>query len=283
MAANESYVRNQLYLVNLNDLQPDPNQPRKYLDPTALDELTASVGQHGVLVPILFRQENGLIYIVAGERRVAAARKAGLTTIPAVVIDSQNHAEIALVENLLRSDLTPVEEAEALYRLLKDHQYLQEDLARILGKTQPSISTTLSINKLPQAIRDECRKDPSVPKRVLINIAANKQERSMLKAYQIYKASVNPRKNPRKGGSVTKVQGAFNAMDTVGRKIQLLDTKSLSPEEKGNFVIALNGLKGIIETALAAVNEPSADETTQGETSPETTPAATKKTKKKLA
>jgi len=283
MAANESYVRNKLYLINLSDLQPDPNQPRKYLDSAALDELTASIVQHGVLVPILFRQENGLIFIVAGERRVAAARKAGLTTIPAIFIDSQNHAEIALVENLLRSDLTAVEEAEALYRLQNDHKYQQDDLARILGKTQPSISMTLSINKLPQAVRDECRKDPSVPKHVLIDIAAKKQERSMLKAYQAYKASVNPRKNPRKGGGVTKIQSAFNNMDKVGRKIELLDTKSLSEEEKGNFVIALNGLKGIIETALGAVNEPSTDETSQGETSPETTPAATKKTKKKLA
>jgi ParB family transcriptional regulator, chromosome partitioning protein len=97
MAANETFVRNQLYNINLSDLQPDPNQPRKYLDPTALDELTASVVQHGVIEPIVFRQENGLLYVVAGERRVAAARKAGLATIPAIFIDSQNHAEISLV------------------------------------------------------------------------------------------------------------------------------------------------------------------------------------------
>jgi len=66
MAANEVYVRNHLYFVPLADLQPDPNQPRKYLDATALEELTASIVQHGVLEPILFRQENGLFYVVAG-------------------------------------------------------------------------------------------------------------------------------------------------------------------------------------------------------------------------
>ena len=140
MAASESYVRNRLYFVPLSDLQPDPNQPRKYLDATALEELTASIVQHGVLEPILFRQENGLLYVVAGERRCAAARKAGLVSIPALFIDSQNYAEISLVENLLRQDLTAVEEAEALDRLRQDYAYKQEDLARMIGKSQPIIS-----------------------------------------------------------------------------------------------------------------------------------------------
>jgi hypothetical protein len=110
----ETYVRNQLYQVPLTELQSDPAQPRKYLDPTALDELTASVTQHGILQPILFRrdEQTKLLYVVAGERRSAAARKAGLTEVPAVFIDSRNYAEIALVENLLRQDLTPIEEAE---------------------------------------------------------------------------------------------------------------------------------------------------------------------------
>ena len=191
MADSESYVRNRLYFVPLSDLQPDPNQPRKYLDATALEELTASIVQHGVLEPILFRQESGLLYVVAGERRVAAARKAGLASIPAVFIDSQNYGEISLVENLLRQDLTPVEEAEAIDRLQKDHAYKQEDLARMFGKTQPFISMTLSINRLPQTIRNECRKDPSIPKRVLIEIAAKKREESMLKAYPHLKQSLS--------------------------------------------------------------------------------------------
>ena len=121
MASNETYERNQLYNIKLADLQPDPNQPRKYLDAAALNELTASIAQHGVLEPILFRQENGILYVVAGDRRVAAARKAGLSTIPAIFIDSKNPDEISIVENILRQDLTPVEEAEALDKLMKDH------------------------------------------------------------------------------------------------------------------------------------------------------------------
>ena len=110
-----------------------------------------------MLEPILFRVEDGQNYIVAGDRRCRAARQAGLISIPAIFIDTQNHEEISLVENLLRQDLNPVEEAEALNRLQEDHNYQQEDLMRIFGKSQTAISETLSLNRLPQAIRDECR------------------------------------------------------------------------------------------------------------------------------
>jgi ParB family chromosome partitioning protein len=257
MAANEVYVRNHLYFVPLADLQPDPNQPRKYLDATALAELTASIVQHGVLEPILFRQENGILYVVAGERRCAAARKAGLVSIPAIFIDSKNYAEISLVENLLRSDLTPVEEAEALDRLMKDHKYQQEDLTRILGKAKNTISETLSLNKLPQEVRDECRKDPSVPKTILVEIATKKQERSMLSLYKKYKdkklsrAAVREETRPK----TLKAQSAFNAMDQTERIINTLDIRGLSAEEKQNFIIALNNLKQAIENTLAAATE----------------------------
>ena len=255
MTATEVYVRNHLYFVPLADLQPDPNQPRKYLDATALEELTASIVQHGVLEPILFRQENGLIYVVAGERRTAAARKAGLTTIPAVFIDSKNHSEISLVENLLRQDLTPVEEAEAMDRIVQDHAYRHEDLAQMLGKSRVIITETLSLNNLPKDVRDDCRKDPSIPKRALIEIARKKQERSMSTAYWKYKAKINPKKKTQTGVKVSKAQSAFNVMDNAEGKIKTLEIQNLSAEEKQNFIIALNNLKRAIENTLAAATE----------------------------
>ena len=84
-----TYEKNQLYMVPLAELQPDPTQPRKYMDPVALEELTASVSQMGIIQPVVCRQDQatGLVYTVAGERRCAAARKAGLATVPAVFID----------------------------------------------------------------------------------------------------------------------------------------------------------------------------------------------------
>lgn len=264
MAITESYVRNRLYFISLNELQPDPDQPRKYLDPAALQELTESIRQHGVLQPILFRQDKGgLVYVVAGERRCAAARMAGLVSIPAVYTESANYDELALIENILRSDLTPVEEAEALGRLMKSHAYQQDDLARIIGKSKTNISETLSLNKLPQQVRDECRKDPSIAKRVLIEIARKRQERSMLNAYWQYKAKMNPQKKSPPGGKVSKAQGTFNAMDATQRKITTLDIQTLSPEDKESFVIAMENLRQAIEETLAAAMQPAPEGETQ--------------------
>ena len=100
------YVKGQLYQIPLELLQPDPGQPRKYVDAQALDELASSIVSQGVLTPILFRRDaQGGFIVVAGERRVEAARKAGLEVVPALLVEG-NPAEIALVENLLRQDLT---------------------------------------------------------------------------------------------------------------------------------------------------------------------------------
>ena len=255
MATTETYEPNRLYNIPLAELMPDPNQPRKYFDPVALEELTASIAQNGVMSPIFFRVENGLKYIVAGERRCTAARKAGLAVIPAIYVETPNYTEISLIENMVRSDLTSVEEAEALDRLMQDHNYQQGDLVRIVSKSKAYISETLSLAKLPKEIRDECRKDPSVPKKTLLTIAGKKQQRSMVKAFQQYKDGLIPKQNTGTGVKATKAQGAFNAMDIAGTKIRILDTRVLLPEEKENFVIALNNLKQVIENTLIAVTE----------------------------
>ena len=248
MAATESYVRNQLYSLPLAELLPDPNQPRKFLDPAALAELAASIAQHGVLEPILFRVDSGQNYVVAGERRCAAARQAGLVTVPAIFIDSKNHTEIALVENLLRQDLTAVEEAEALGRLQTDHQYLQEDLMRIFGKSKATISETLSLNRLPPAIRDACRTDPSVPKRTLIEIARNKQQRSMTTAFAKYQAQQQKAAAGKKTGTVrrTKAEGAAAALAAAEEKIAGLDMTALSAAEESSVIAAVESLRQTI-------------------------------------
>jgi ParB family chromosome partitioning protein len=267
MATTETFVHGRLYEMPLADLQPDPNQPRKYIDPAALDELTASIKQQGVVSPILFRVENGIAYTIAGERRCIAARRAGLATIPAIYLDNPNYEEIALIENTVRADLTAVEEAEAFERLRKSRGYKQEDLARMIGKTAASISQTLSLNRLPQAILDECRKNPSIPKHVLIEIAVKKQERSMIKAYEAYKASINPEKKSKTGETVTQTQRTVNAMDAMGRKIETIEPRNLYLEEKEALATAMNTLKGIIEIALATITDPGTEETPEEDTS----------------
>jgi ParB family chromosome partitioning protein len=137
-----TYATNRLYQVPLSDLRTDPNQSRKHMDPVALDELTDSVRQWGIIEPIICRKDpaTGLVYIVAGARRCAAARKAGLSTVPAIFIEGTQYIEIALVENLQRQDLNPIEEAEALQRLIDGTAYPKEQPVAATGKSRPPTS-----------------------------------------------------------------------------------------------------------------------------------------------
>jgi ParB family transcriptional regulator, chromosome partitioning protein len=251
-----TYVKNQLYSVPLAELQPDPMQPRKYMDPQALEEMTASVGQIGIIVPIVCRQDpkTGLIYVVAGERRCAAARKAGLAAVPAIFIDGSNYAEIALVENLLRQDLNPVEEAEALKRLMEEHAYQQDGLARIIGKSPATISETLSLNRLPREIRDECRQNPTVPKNILVGIARKKQERGMLTQFRKYREQQAKAAAGKTEDSAvrrrTRAEALVNNLGTLERRIGDLDFPSFSTEERAMVIETLASLKGTLDEAL---------------------------------
>ena len=251
-----TYVKNQLYQVPLAELQPDPTQPRKYMDPVALEELTASVSQMGIIQPVVCRQDpaTGLVYTVAGERRCAAARKAGLPTVPAVFIDGANYAEIALVENLLRQDLNAVEEAEALKRLMDEHAYQQDQLAKIIGKSPATISEALSLNKLPREVRDECRQDPTVPKNVLITIARKKQDRSMVTAFKKYRdqqAKIAARQTgaatPRKR---TKAETLTSQIGAMQDKIGDLELLSFAPQDRDMVMAAMTALQNAMNDAF---------------------------------
>ncbi len=253
-----TYVPNQLYQVPLAELQPDPGQPRKYMDPAALEEMTASVSTMGIIEPVVCRQDGvtGLCYVVAGERRCAAARKAGLPTVPAVFIDGANYAEIALVENLLRQDLTPIEEAEALQRLMDLRACKQDDLAELIGKSKATISESLSLNRLPQPIRDGCRQDPTVPKNILVEIARKKQERGMLTKYNQYrdkqaKAAAKEQETAAPAARKrTKAEALAEVIGTAASKIDNIDFPSFSEEDRAMLIESMNALKGILEPAI---------------------------------
>ncbi|HEY8342818.1 MAG TPA: ParB/RepB/Spo0J family partition protein [Calditerricola sp.] len=140
-------------------IRPNPYQPRKHFDEAALDELAASIRRRGVLQPVQVVREGDGYILIAGERRWRAARKAGLATIPAVVRDLEPAAwtEVALIENLQREDLNPIEEAEA-YRLLHEEYGLtQEAIAERVGKSRPHIANMMRLLQLMPAVQDAVR------------------------------------------------------------------------------------------------------------------------------
>ena len=140
----------------LREIEPDPGQPRKTFDDETLAELSASIAEHGLLQPIAVRPKpSGGYLIVAGERRWRASRMAGLSEIPAIVIEADDAKvrELALIENLQRQDLTPLEEAEG-YRSLMEHSGMtQEEVAARLGKSRPVVANALRLLNLPKGVK----------------------------------------------------------------------------------------------------------------------------------
>jgi ParB family chromosome partitioning protein len=145
--------------VGVEEIEPNPNQPRKSFDSNALNELTASIKASGVIQPVIVRRQGASYQLVAGERRWRAARQAGLVRIPAIVreVTDAESLELALVENLLREDLNPMEEAEAFDKLLARFAWTQEELAQRIGKERSSIANALRLRHLPLPIQDDLR------------------------------------------------------------------------------------------------------------------------------
>ncbi len=137
-------------------LEPNPFQPRSAVDPARLSELTASIRESGMVQPILVRRHGERYQIIAGERRWRAAQQAGLATVPIVVRDVADDRllELALVENIQRQELTPLEEAQAFHRLQEELRLTQEEVARKVGRDRTTVTNTLRLLRLPREVRD---------------------------------------------------------------------------------------------------------------------------------
>lgn len=147
---------NNILDLKINDVEPNSQQPRKVFDQEKLEALAESIRTHGVVQPIIVRKEEDRYILVAGERRWRASKLAGLKTIPVIVKDlsSKENMEIALIENLQREDLNPIEEAEAYQKLLNDHEMTQEDVAKVVGKSRAAIANSVRLLNLSSEIRN---------------------------------------------------------------------------------------------------------------------------------
>jgi len=158
--------------IDLDRIDAHPDQPRKAVDPQALDELAASIARHGLLQPIIVEPAGDDRYtLVAGQRRLLAHRRLERSRI-AALLTTGNRDEIALIENLQRENLAPLDEAEALAALKQRHGYNQDELAQALAKAKSTISELLSLNQLPAPLKTDIRAQPRpAAKSVLIEIA----------------------------------------------------------------------------------------------------------------
>jgi len=253
MMATPQYEKGNLYQLSIADLRPDPDQPRKVIDTAVLEDLKASIQEFGILTPLLFRMgEGGWLIIVSGERRYLAATALGLLIVPGICVEGK-YAEIALVENLQRQDLTAVEEAEALQRLMTQESYTQELMSGIVGKARSTVTDILSINKLPVAIRDECRGDHQISRNVLIDFSRRKQERSMLSAYAAYRASLQKKSVSRQQKDPNDPATVLPMIEKLTNKFDLLDTAAWSEDDMAGAAEAVSALREKLDARFPPV------------------------------
>ena len=173
-------------MIRVDEIRPNPDQPRKALGD--LRELTESVREKGVLEPLLVRfiAKEGFFYIISGERRYHAARAAGLREVPCIEksVDDAETLEIALIENIQRKDLTAFEEADGLHRLATQFEYTHEDMAQKIGRARSSVTETLSLRNIPDALRKKCIENGVTSKSVLLQIARQPTEKKMVEMFQ---------------------------------------------------------------------------------------------------
>jgi|SRR5690554_1455338 len=230
--------------INLDDIVANPYQPRTNFSQQALDELAQSISEHGLLQPVVVRPHLGRFQLVAGERRFRAAKIAGMSSIPAVTMDLTDRqvAEIALVENLQREDLNPIEEAEAYRQLAEEFNLTQEALANRIGKSRSAIANTLRLLKLAPSVRamvaqgklssGHARTLISMPETEQIRAAENIVEKGMTVRAAEKKRRPQQKKNPPHPQDPNATQVQEQLMERLGTRV-FLEEK----EGKGKIII----------------------------------------------
>lgn len=261
-AENDTEERDSVIVLRIGEIEPNRDQPRREFDDKTLAELADSIAQHGILQPILVRPLFGGGYqIVAGERRWRAARMAGVSEIPVMVRDLTDGQvmELALIENLQREDLTPLEEALGYQTLLDTYGLTQEQVSKTVGKSRPSITNALRLLQLPKAVQDLLSQgqitagharallglsDPQVMTELASRVAqqqisVRELERMVRKLNQEAQEK-KPSPAPRRLPYFQEVELALH--DHLGRKVQVSGT-----EKKGVLQIEFYGEEDLSE------------------------------------
>ena len=224
-------------------IETNPHQPRKYFSEESIDELAESIQAVGVLQPLLIKKDGDINLLIAGERRLRAAKKAGLKEVPVrfIDVDEEEGDRISLIENVQREDLNPMEEAEAYETLRKKYKYTQEKIAGLVGKSRPYIANSLRLLKLEPVVKEMLRREElSISQgKLLLSVkdgnAQIKQAKRMVDEGQtIAESTHNTKKSTKKRrdhqGYYSYLENAL--MDVLGTKTEIVGN-----HEKGKIVI----------------------------------------------
>lgn len=223
--------------VSIQRVRPNPFQPRQHFPEEELEELAQSIRQQGLLQPVLLRPVDGGYELVAGERRFRAAQRAGLSEIPAVVreVDDRTALELALIENLQRTDLDPIEEARAYERLSRQFGLTQEEIAARVGKHRSTIANTMRLLRLPEEIQREIAAGRLTAghARALLAVASPEEQRRLAREFLQQGVSVRDAERRSQPKGRRTLDPDWQAVED--RLRQLLDTKvRLLPRRNGS-------------------------------------------------
>lgn len=231
--------------LNINDLEPNRTQPRQSFDDGAMTELADSIAQHGVLQPILVRPLlSGGYQIVAGERRWRASRMAGLTTVPAVIRDLTDSEvmQLALIENLQREDLKPLEEANGYKMLMDNFEFTQEEIAKTVGKSRPAITNALRLLNLPEDMQNMLERGEMTAghARTLLSFKNEDQMKAAARRVTMEGISVRELEKMAKRANEEKPEKADKP---AKRRIRYYDEAELALRDVLNRVVHISGTK----------------------------------------
>lgn len=249
---NESEDSSSTVTLKLSELQPNRQQPRRDFDEKSLAELADSISQHGILQPLLVRPfMDGGYQIVAGERRFRAARMAGLVEVPVVIRDltDAETMQLALIENLQREDLNPIEEAMGYKQLMDEHGLKQEDVSRVVGKSRPAIANALRLLSLPQDIL-QLISDGKLSAGHGRTLLSFKSEKDMEKAARLAATEdISVRELERMAKRCNKALEAENTKKSYERKLSYFGEVELALKEHLGRKIKVDGneKKGVLE------------------------------------
>lgn len=229
--------------LNINELEPNRSQPRKTFSDEAMRELADSIAQHGVLQPLLVRpQLSGGYQIVAGERRWRASRMAGLTTVPVLIreLTDSEVMQLALIENLQREDLKPLEEAHGYQALMEEFSFTQDEISKTVGKSRPAVTNALRLLNLPEDIRSMLEREEMTAghARTLLSFKDETALRTAAKRVANEGISVRELEKMAKKANTEKAE---NAKTT--RRIRYYDEAELALRDTLNRVVHVAGTK----------------------------------------
>ena len=231
--------------LSINELEPNRNQPRKSFNDEAMSELADSIAQHGVLQPLLVRPLlSGGYQIVAGERRWRASRMAGLTTVPAVIRDLTDSEvmQLALIENLQREDLKPLEEANGYKMLMDNFEFTQEEIAKTVGKSRPAITNALRLLNLPEDMQNMLERGEMTAGHARTLLSFKNEDQMKAAARRVTMEGISVRELE-KMAKRTNEEKPEKADKPAKRRIRYYDEAELALRDVLNRVVHISGTK----------------------------------------